>query len=120
MAEALLLADELDGLPANDFYEALGDEAAAELRRLHAENERLSATVKAREDEILTHSEAFYEATRLLSEEREKNERLHAQRDALLEALKYIAKQFRQHGRQHWPEAVAARLAIEAVEGEKT
>ena len=33
--EALRLADELDGLPANDFYEALGDEAAAELRRLH-------------------------------------------------------------------------------------
>jgi hypothetical protein len=48
-----------------------------------------------------------------------KIEELIAQRDALLEALKYIAKQFRQHGRQHWPEAVVARFAIEVVEGEK-
>ena len=75
--EALRLADELDAYHTRSCHK----EAAAELRRLHAENERLSATVKAREDEILTHSEAFYEATRLLSEEREKNERL-------LEALK--------------------------------
>ena len=75
--EALRLADALE---TGDIHENAW-QAAAELRRLHAENERLSATVKAREDEILTHSEAFYEATRLLSEEREKNERL-------LEALK--------------------------------
>jgi hypothetical protein len=42
-----------------------------------------------------------------------------AQRDALLEALKYIAKAFRQHGRQHWPEAVRVAAAIKAVEGTK-
>ena len=39
-----------------------------------------------------------------------------AQRDALLEALKYLDKEFRQHGRQHWPEAVRVRLAIKLVE----
>ena len=47
-----------------------------ELRRLHAKNKVLTAKVKAREDEILTHSEAVFEATKLLSEEREKNKRL--------------------------------------------
>ena len=90
MAEALRLADALEndledygGQSLPRISQDIADGAAAELRRLHAENERL-----------------------------------HAQRDALLEVLKYIAKQFRQHGRQHWPEAVAARLAIEAVEGE--
>ena len=41
---------------------------------------------------------------------------LRAQRDALLEALKYLDKEFRQHGRQHWPEAVRVRLAIKSVE----
>lgn len=55
-----------------------------DLRRQHAEIEVLTAKVKAREDEILTHSEAVYEATKLLSEEREKNERLR-------EALESIA-----------------------------
>ena len=54
----------------------VGRAAAAAIERLTADNDRLTATVKAREDEILTHSEAFYEATKLLSEEREKNERL--------------------------------------------
>lgn len=43
-----------------------------------------------------------------------------AQRDALLEVLKYLDKEFRQHGRQHWPEAGRVRTAIKAVEGEKT
>ena len=40
------------------------------------------------------------------------------QRDALLEALKYLDKEFRQHGRQHWPEAVRVRATIKAMEGE--
>jgi len=44
--------------------------------------------------------------------------RLHTQRDALLEALKNIDKEFKEHGRQHWPEAVKARAAIAAAEGE--
>lgn len=39
-----------------------------------------------------------------------------AQRDALLEVLKYLDKEFRQHGRQHWPEAGRVRTAIKAVE----
>lgn len=38
------------------------------------------------------------------------------ERDALLEVLKYLDKEFRQHGRQHWPEAVRVRAAIKAVE----
>lgn len=38
------------------------------------------------------------------------------ERDALLEALKDIDKEFRAHGRQHWPEAVKARAAIKAAE----
>ena len=42
--------------------------------------------------------------------------RLAAQRDALLEAVKNIDKEFRKHGRQHWPEAVKARAAIKAAE----
>ena len=42
--------------------------------------------------------------------------RLHAQRDALLEALKGIDKEFKKNGRQHWPEAVKARAAIKAAE----
>ena len=42
-----------------------------------------------------------------------------AQRDALLEALRYIDAEFRKHGRQHWPEAVRARAAIKAVEETK-
>ena len=45
--EALRLADELYGLPADDFFEALGGAAAAELRRLHDVNAEL---VKAAAD----------------------------------------------------------------------
>ena len=41
---------------------------------------------------------------------------LRAQRDALLEVLKYLDKEFRQHGRQHWPEAVRVGAAIKAAE----
>ena len=44
--EALRLADELYGLPADDFFEALGGAAAAELRRLHALNAELLAALK--------------------------------------------------------------------------
>lgn len=42
--------------------------------------------------------------------------RLHAQRDALLKALKNIDKEFRKYGRQHWPESVKARAAIAKCE----
>ena len=44
--EALRLADELDGMPVNEFYEALGDKAAAELRRLHAQRDALLEALK--------------------------------------------------------------------------
>lgn len=60
--------------------------AAKLVREQHAEIERLTATVKARDDEILTHSEAVYEATRLLSEEREKNKRLREAIEAYIRA----------------------------------
>ena len=43
--------------------------------------------------------------------------RLHAVNEELLEALKYIDKEFRKHGRQHWPEAVKARAAIAKAGG---
>ena len=68
--EALRLADELDGMPVNEFYEALGDEAAAELRRLH---------------------EAHDWQYRMAGERLRRIEKLEAQRDALLKALKKIA-----------------------------
>jgi hypothetical protein len=99
---ALWLAQVLDAYSTAPHHK----EAAAELRRLHAENERLSATVKAREDEILTHSEAFYEATRLLSEEREKNERL-------LEALKKMRIKYGEYACRVCNQADAAIKAAE-------
>lgn len=52
--------------------------------------------------------------------QKEEPQRAEAQRDALLEVLKYLDKEFRQHGRQHWPEAVRVRAAIKSVEGENT
>jgi len=104
--EALRLADELDAIPETGADPDLIQEAAAELRRLYAENERLSATVKAREDEILTHSEAFYEATRLLSEEREKNE-------WLLEALKKMRIKYGEYACSVCDQADAAIKAAE-------
>lgn len=44
--------------------------------------------------------------------------RLSAVNEELLEALKYIDKEFRKHGRQHWPEAVKARAAIAKAGGQ--
>ena len=111
--EALFLADELEAPLGTIIGAELYQRAAAELRRLHAENERLSATVKAREDEILTHSEAFYEATRLLSEEREKNERL-------LEALKLARRYISVRTMDGYHAEIRVDAAIKAVEGEKT
>ena len=113
MAKALLLADELDLYLYHVPAHPLCTDASDELRRLHAENERLSATVKAREDEILTHSEAFYEATRLLSEEREKNERL-------LEALKLARRYISVRTMDGYHAEIRVDAAIKAVEGEKT
>jgi hypothetical protein len=44
---------------------------------------------------------------------------LRAQRDALLEALKYLDKVLREHGRQHWPEAVRVHAVIKMAEETK-
>ena len=96
--EALRLADELPWLADDDYAVATCKQAAAELRRLHAECEHHKSWVA----HITT-----------------ENEGLRAQRDALLEALRWIAAEFRAHGRQHWPEAVKARAAIAAAEVEK-
>jgi hypothetical protein len=45
--------------------------------------------------------------------------RLSSVNEELLESLKYIDKEFRKHGRQHWPEAVKARAAIAKYEAKQ-
>jgi hypothetical protein len=50
--EALRLADELDGIPLADMTEALADDAATELRRLHAVNGELLEALKNLEKEF--------------------------------------------------------------------
>jgi hypothetical protein len=113
MVEALRLADALADPDASLYAYQLA-QAATELRRLHAENASLAAALASSCDEQrheLWESGGIAGCDRARVAER--------QRDALLEALKYIAKEFRQHGRQHWPEAIAARLAIKTVEETK-
>jgi hypothetical protein len=92
--EALLLADALGNLEATgyssdsvsltDRSEAIADAAAAELRRLSAENERLAAEVANRNRRAL----AGDEAVAALANVHAHYEGLEAQRDALLEAAK--------------------------------
>jgi hypothetical protein len=103
--EALRLADALD----YKWFRWGADEiderkAAAELRRLSAENDALREA-----------NEAFAKRQEWWNEKMFALETLNAE---LLMALKYIDKEFRKHGRQHWPEAVKARAAI-AKAGEK-
>ena len=103
--KALRLADAL-----MDYYKCDDqdiDEAAAELRRLHAENERLHQINCSHEVKLSVRGYEIQIAD------------LEAQRDALLKVLKYLDKEFRQHGRQHWPEAVRVAAAIKAVEDAK-
>ena len=98
MAEALRLADRLEGRWA---LHPDMQEAAAELRRLHKENELLaSAADKLR----MSHSEERRELLR-------QRDQATAQRDALLEALKYHQEQTRPIQR--------TIDVIKAVEGEK-
>ena len=87
----------------------------AELRRLHAENASLAAALASSCDE---QRHELWESGGIAGCERARV--AERQRDALLEALKNIDKEFKAHGRQHWPEAVKAKAAIAAVEGEKT
>jgi hypothetical protein len=64
--EALRLADELDGIPLADMTEALADDAAAELRRLHALNgellEALKLAVRQNEHDMLMTGEELRNA----------------------------------------------------------
>lgn len=102
--EALRLADELDAYHTRSCHK----EAAAELRRLHAENERLK-TVPMK-----------YQRMEFNAQLQAENERLIAQRDALLEALKEIVDAADGTG---WDQLDAsfskARAAIKAAEETK-
>ena len=105
--EALRLADLLD-MSRHRLYRR---EAAAELRRLHAENDRLRTVMVAAAEEIDSHWEAHcdsegYGPVNLMRRLEQgiaaeygytagEFKRLRAQRDALLEALKYHQEQTR-------------------------
>lgn len=103
-SEALRLADELDGMTINEFYEALGDEAAAELRRQHAEIESLRR--EQEEDQC---------AIRVW---RRRADQAEAKSDALLEALKE-ADDYTRHPDYDWPVEFSRRVsdAIKKAEG---
>ena len=87
------------------------DNANAELRRLRAENASLAAALASSCDE---QRHELWESGGIAGCERARV--AERQRDALLKVLKYLDKEFRQHGRQHWPEAVRVGAAIKAVE----
>jgi hypothetical protein len=133
-SEALRLAERLE----SDFIRSQTMlDAAAELRRLHAENETLKKAVarlqqhhatawnrghtmgmRANEDTAQRALDGVKKdawGNTMLTEALLKAE---ARRDALLEVLKYLDKEFRQHGRQHWPEAVRVGAAIKKVQGD--
>ena len=107
-SEALRLAEALD----RQYLHAC-EPAAAELRRLHAENAALAAALASSCDE---QRHQLWESGGIAGCERARV--AERQRDALLEALKTIDYEFHKYGRQHWPEAVKARAAIKKVEGE--
>ena len=159
-ALALFLADELEAPLGTVISSEVDRRAAAELRRLHAENERLTTlladvgqveaelaeksdevhrlhaenaelleALKKRDSveqhlnsEIENHSAAVYEATKLLSEARER-------RDELLEALENLVNRCNSDFVYAADETVIAaeaaierlhRAAIARAEGEKT
>lgn len=108
MAEALRLADWLEDQYDPTFNQ---EQAAAELRRLHAENASLSAALAASCDEArdqLWESGGVAGCSRALSAE--------FQRDALLKALKAMLE----NSADYTATRDQARAAIAAVEGEKT
>ncbi len=107
MAEALRLADELDDVHTTH----VARNAAAELRRLHAENASLSAALAASCDEArdqLWEAGGVAGCSRALSAE--------FQRDALLKALK-LARSIIGHPDDAHSQMIDA--AIKAAEGEK-
>ena len=122
--DALRLADALE-MSSNH---GIRRKAAAELRRLHATLERermrlVACGVVALADtpDSAKHARQMhpdYESASCQDVARRVDEciSLRAQRDALLEALKGIDKEFKKNGRQHWPEAVKARAAIAKAE----
>ena len=96
-ALALRLADELDGIPLADMTEALADDAAAELRRLHEENTKLAQLLADTHDVSADLAETSDALHRTLQ-----------QRDELLEACKEA-----EWNSLHLPESV--RIKLEAV-----
>ena len=128
---ALRLADELDAYHTRSCHK----EAAAELRRLHAERAAADGVINdlvAKVRELQKENESLAAALASSCDEQrhelwesggiagcERARVAERQRDAPLEVLKYLDKEFRQHGRQHWPEAVRVRAAIKAVEETK-
>lgn len=85
--DALRLADAIDPFVRSYAPDHLTSKvAAAELRRLHAENERLAAEVANRNRRALDGDEAVS----ALANVHAYYEKLEAQRDALLEALKWL------------------------------
>ena len=107
--EALRLADELDQYLYSVPAHPLCTDAAAELRRLHAENERLATALASSCDEArdqIWESGGVAGCSRALSAE--------FQRDALLEALRQIVEQHGQWNNGIWA-ANIARAAIKAV-----
>ena len=114
--EALFLTEELEAPLGTIIGAELYRRAAAELRRLHAENERLVGEVARRNSSALQGQEAVA----ALIHVHEHYEGLEAQRDALLEALKEIVAAADGSG---WDQLDAsfskAHAAIAAVEGEK-
>ena len=102
--EALRLAEFLEMHWCNvDMPEA---KAAAELRRLHTENERLHQINQSHEMKLSVRGYEIQIAD------------LEAQRDALLEALKLAVRQNEHDMLMTGEELRQCRAAIEAVEGE--
>lgn len=111
--EALRCADEIGGLPVSDFCEALGDDAAAHIRRLVAENEAL-----------LEANRSFASASILPDDKMIMNRADYAELtvkcfafNELVEALRQIAEQHGQWNNGMWAARIA-RAALAKAQGE--
>ena len=116
--EALRLADELKApVGTQSTYSAM-QQAAAELRRLHAENASLAAALASSCDE---QRHQLWESGGIAGCERARV--AERQRDALLEALKRVLDRFNPYAVPGYETNVAAeekaRAAIKAVEETK-
>ena len=113
--EALRLADELDQYLYSVPAHPLCTDAAAELRRLHAENASLAAALASSCDE---QRHELWESGGIAGCERARV--AERQRDALLEALKRARPYISVRTMAGYYAEVKADAAIKAVEGEKT